>query len=100
MSEIQSLIENYEKLCKKYGNKKAFKSLKKHYCDVCSNGDAIINKLIDILKEDECHEKMETFVNNSENKDFILNLIQNYLMNTIQDFISGNELQPNPFWAD
>lgn len=100
MSEIQSLIENYGKLSMKYGKEKAFKSLKKHYCDVCSNGDFIINNLIDMLNEGDCLDKMKMYMNNCNNKEFVVNLIENYLLDTIHDFISDNEPHPNSFWAD
>lgn len=94
--EIINLINHYEILCDKYGSQETYKALKEHYKDVCSNGDSIINEIIDLLHS---KENIEYYLNQSKNKDFILKLITNYLDDTIDTFMN-NGLVPDPFWAD
>jgi hypothetical protein len=93
--EIINLVNNYETLCEKYGTQESYVALKRHYKDVCSNGDAIINELIDLLHS---KKNIEYYLNESKNKGFVFNLITNYLGETIDTFMN-NGLSPDPFWG-
>jgi hypothetical protein len=94
--EIINLIQNYQALCEKYGTKPTYKALKTQYKDVCSSGDGIINEMIDNL---DAKKNIEDIFNQSENKEFVLDLITNHLGHTINVFMN-NGLVPDSFWAD
>jgi hypothetical protein len=93
--EIINLVNDYEILCDKYGTQETYNALKKHYKDVCSNGDVIINQVIDLL---HVKKNIEYYLNESKDKEFLLNLITDYLGDTINTFMN-NGLVPDPFWA-
>ena len=46
---ITSLITTYILAVRDFGEEEVYHSLKEHYSDVCSNGDAVINDIIDVL---------------------------------------------------
>jgi hypothetical protein len=94
--EIINLVKDDQTLCEKYGTQETYKALKKQYKDVCSNGDGIINEIIDYLHS---KKNIEDILNESQDKEFVLNLITNYLGYTIEIFMN-NSLVPDPFWAD
>ncbi len=49
---IESLVTTYILAIRKFGEDDLYDALKEHYSDVCSNGDAVINDIIDILYQE------------------------------------------------
>ncbi len=99
MEYINKLIKSYDLLSEKYGHKESYLALKKHYCDICSNGDYIINKIIDGLYSNNNNYYKNLLNEYKNDEEFVVKLIDDYLIDTINDFIN-NGLQPDPFWAD
>jgi hypothetical protein len=99
MESINKLIKSYDILSEKNGHYNSFMALKKHYSDICSNGDIIINKLIDGLDyvEEDYYKKLLDKYHNHQ--DFVIDLIDNYILITIESFIK-NGLKPDPFWVE
>jgi hypothetical protein len=102
MEQIQNLLNNYNDLAQKYSHEKSIKALKKQYSDICSNGDVIINDLINILNKDvnnnNATNKMIEYRNMYTKQDYFDNVVIN-LLETIDDFYKDG-LNPNPFWAN
>lgn len=93
---INELKNQYQILIQKYGKEESHKALKKEYSDICSSGDSIINELIDLL---DMNGNIEYFINQSSNKPFIQELIQEYLLETISNFVRDG-LHASPFWSE
>jgi hypothetical protein len=97
-----SLIDSYNKLAQKYSHEKSIKALKKHYSDICSTGDVIINKLINILNEHANDNNANNYIlnyKNTHNNINYFNSVYESLIETIDEF-HKNGLKPNPFWAN
>jgi hypothetical protein len=99
MESIHKLIKSYDLLSEKYGHKESYLALKKHYCDICSSGDYIINQLIDGLHSNNNNYYKNLLDEYKKDSEFIDKLINDYLIDTIIDF-TNNGLNPDPFWAD
>lgn len=94
--ESKNISNQWNKLCNKFGKQKSYHALKKHYQDICSSGDIFINHMIDELF---ISGTLENITLESEYRDFYQHLIDEYLQQTISQFIEDG-LQPDPFWAD
>lgn len=51
-STIESLVTNYILAIRKFGEDELYDALKEHYSNICSNGDVIINDIIDVLHQE------------------------------------------------
>jgi hypothetical protein len=102
MEQIKYLLNNFFELSHKYSHKESIKALKKHYCDICSNGDIIINKLINFLDIDINNNNITNNIlqyrNSYTDKEYFNDVVEN-LNKTIKEF-NKNGLTPNQFWAN
>jgi hypothetical protein len=99
MESIHNFIKQFDKLAEKYGYLNSYRALKKHYSDVCSNGDFIINQLIDGLKSNNNNYYKNLLEEYKNQKDFVDQLINDYLIETIDDFLEKG-LKPDPFHVE
>ena len=69
--------------------------MKKQYCDVCSSGDVIINKILDELNDFYNLKKISVF---NKNLLYNSNLIE-YIYSDYDNHYM-KDVEPDPFWAD
>jgi hypothetical protein len=99
MESINKLIKIYDELTKKYGHHKSFNGLKRHYSDVCSEGDGIINDLIDGLNSNDNNYYQNLLTTYKTKLEFVERLVNDYLIDTIESFIDEG-LNPDPYHVE
>jgi hypothetical protein len=99
MESIHTLIKSFDRLAEKYGHRESYLALKKHYSDTCSNGDVIINELIDGLHSNNNNYYHNLLIDYKDDYEFINRLINEYLIETINEFMEKG-LKPDPFWVE
>jgi hypothetical protein len=99
MNSIQQLIKSFELLSHKYGYIESYRALKTHYNDICSNGDLIINNLIDGLHSNNNNYYINLLDKYKNDLNFVDTLINDYLLITINNFLNHG-LKPDPFHVE
>ncbi len=97
-SPITSLITAYLLAVREFGEEEVYHSLKEHYSDVCSNGDVVINEIIDALDEhyDSSTEELEAALFAVEDAD----RFAYHPTETLKWWIEDNKCSPDAYWAD
>jgi hypothetical protein len=84
---MDSLLSAFRNASKLGDDEQTLAALRKHYVDVCTDSDVIINKIID------CIEK-KTYIPKKWNEQC------EHITNTLNAWIKAGEYQPEPLWGD
>ena len=97
-SLITSLITTYILAVRDFGEEEVYRSLKEHYSDVCSHGDAIIHDIIDTLDahRDSSTEDLEKALLAVEDAD----RFAYHPTETLKGWIQDKKCSPDAYWAD
>ena len=106
--EYRPFLRNFYKLSEKIkkteniedGHNRLIEYLKTEYGDVCSEGDCIINAIIDIL-ETKNYLKVAEYIEKkpNEKKSFCKSLLLSHIHGIILYWMKQNIIEPNSFWA-
>jgi hypothetical protein len=96
-SQISSLVTTYILAIREFGDEYLFDCLKNNYSDVCSQGDVVINRIIDILYQERRKSPQQLCE--------LLAMIQDvgrfayHVEATMKEWIEDKECKPDAWWA-
>ena len=96
-SAIESLVTTYILAIRKFGEDELYDALKEHYSDICSNGDAIINDIIDTLHQERKSSPYLLIKALQEIK--CTEKLAYHPEKMMKEWMEEGECKPNAWWA-
>lgn len=98
MSSIESLVTTYILAIKQFGEDHLHDALKEHYSNICSDGDVIINDIIDTLYQ-ERNSSPYLLIKALQNVD-CANKLAYHPEEMMKEWMQEGECKPDAWWAD
>ena len=95
---IANFLHTYLLAVREFGEEEVYQSLKEHYSSVCSNGDVVINEIIDTLDQHRgaSTEDLEKALAEVEDAD----RFAYHPAGTLKWWLEDKKCSPDAWWAD
>ncbi len=96
-SPLTSLTTTYILAIRAFGEEETHEALKEHYSDVCSDGDVVINDMIDTMYGHH-KESTEAFLAALEGVSDAAKFAY-FLEGTLKEWLEEEKMTPDTWWA-